>query len=99
DVDIDEIRTFVAIAQLGGFTRAADRLHRSQPAISRRIGLIEQELGAPLLERAHGGAGLTEAGPAPLPLARAVPSARPGRPPGGHATINEAGAGGVLAPG
>jgi hypothetical protein len=52
-MNIDEIRTFVAIAQLGGFSRAADRLHRSQPAISRRIGLIEQELGAPLFERAH----------------------------------------------
>ncbi len=43
-MDVDEIRTFVSIAQLGGFTRAAGRLNRSQPAISRRIGLIEQEL-------------------------------------------------------
>src|SRR3984893_11277517 len=74
-MDIDEIRTFVSIAQLGGFTRAADRLHRSQPAISRRIGLIEQELGAPLLERVHGGASLTEAGRAFLPFAEAVLSA------------------------
>src|SRR5215211_7336941 len=71
-MDIDGINTFVAIAQLGGFTRAADRLHRSQPAISRRIGLLEQELGTPLLERARGGAGLTEAGRAFLPFAEAV---------------------------
>jgi len=74
-MDIEEIRTFVAIAQLGGFTRAAERLHRSQPAISRRIGLIEQELGAPLLERVRGGVTLTEAGRAFLPFAEAVLSA------------------------
>src|SRR5262245_10554929 len=71
-MDVDEIRTFVSIAQLGGFTRAADRLNRSQPAISRRIGLIEQELGAALLERVRGGVKLTEAGRAFLPFAEAV---------------------------
>ncbi len=71
-MDVDEIRTFVSIAQLGGFTRAAGRLNRSQPAISRRIGLIEQELGAPLLERVRGGVKLTEAGRAFLPFAEAV---------------------------
>ncbi|HKA81399.1 MAG TPA: LysR family transcriptional regulator [Xanthobacteraceae bacterium] len=71
-MDIDEIRTFVSIAQLGGFTRAAGRLNRSQPTISRRIGLIEQDLGAPLVERVRGGAKLTEAGRAFLPFAEAV---------------------------
>jgi DNA-binding transcriptional LysR family regulator len=71
-MDVDEIRTFVSIAQLGGFTRAAGRLNRSQPAISRRISLIEQELGAPLLERVRGGVKLTEAGHAFLPFAEAV---------------------------
>jgi DNA-binding transcriptional LysR family regulator len=75
EMDINEIRSFVAIAQLGGFTRAADRLRRSQPAISRRISLIEQELGAPLLERARGRVGLTEAGRAFLPFAGTVLSA------------------------
>ena len=71
-MDIDEIRTFVSIAQLGGFTRAAGRLNRSHPAISRRIGLIEQDLGAALVERVRGGAKLTEAGRAFLPFAEAV---------------------------
>lgn len=88
---IDEIRTFVTIAQLGGFTRAADRLHRSQPAISRRIGLIEQELGAPLLERVHAGAGLTAAGRAFLPFAEAVLSAIEDGRQAVEATISKAG--------
>lgn len=71
-MNIDEIETFVTIAELGGFTRAADKLHRSQPAISRRIGLLEQELETPLLERVRGGVRLTEAGQAFLPHAEAV---------------------------
>lgn len=71
-MDIDEIRTFVSIAQLGGFTRAAGHLHRSQPAISRRIALLEQELGVPLLERERGGIRLSAAGQAFLPYAESV---------------------------
>jgi DNA-binding transcriptional LysR family regulator len=71
-VDIDEVQTFLAIAELGGFTRAAQRLHRSQPAISRRLGILEHELGAPLFERLRGRARLTEAGRAFLPHAEAA---------------------------
>ena len=79
-MDIDEIRTFVTIAELGGFTRAAEKLHRSQPAISRRIKLLEEELRAPLLERVRGGVQLTEAGRAFLPHAEAMLAAmRDGR--------------------
>ena len=71
-MDIDGIQTFLTIAELGGFTRAGRRLHRSQPAISRRLGLLEQELGAPLFERLRGRARLTEAGRAFLPHAEAA---------------------------
>jgi DNA-binding transcriptional LysR family regulator len=71
-MDMESIRTLLSVVQLGGFTRTAGQLHRSQPAISRRIGLIEQELGAPLLERAQGGVRLTEAGRAFLPFAEAA---------------------------
>ena len=53
-MDIDEISTFVAIAELGSFTRAAHRLHRTQPAISRRLSLLEHELGTPVFERIRG---------------------------------------------
>jgi DNA-binding transcriptional LysR family regulator len=88
-MDIDEIRTFVAIAQLGGFTRAADRLHRSQPAISRRINLIEEELGAPLFERVRGRIALTGAGHAFLPFAETVLSAVEDGREAVRATIDE----------
>jgi DNA-binding transcriptional LysR family regulator len=68
-MDIDEVRTFLTIAETGGFTRAAQRLHRSQPAISRRLDLLEHELGARLFDRIRGHARLTEAGRAFLPHA------------------------------
>ncbi len=71
-MNIDEIQTFVVIADLGGFTQAGRRLHRSQPAISRRLSLLEDELGAPMFERIRGRARLTEAGRAFLPHAEAA---------------------------
>jgi DNA-binding transcriptional LysR family regulator len=61
-MDLDEIRTFVAIARLRNFSHAAGSLRRSQPAIRRRIELLEQDLGAPLFERLRTGAVLTDAG-------------------------------------
>ena len=71
-MDIEEVRTFMAIAETGGFTRAGQRLHRSQPAISRRLDQLELELGARLFERIRGHARLTEAGRAFLPHAEAA---------------------------
>src|SRR5215470_12371695 len=71
-MNIDEIQTFLAIVELGGFTRAGRQLHRSQPAISRRLGMLEHELGAPLFERLRGRARLTEAGRSFLPHAEAA---------------------------
>src|SRR6266700_454043 len=71
-MNLHELQTFVSIAQLGGLTRAAGQLHRSQPAITRRIKLLEDQLGVPLLERGPGGSMLTEAGRAFLPYAEAI---------------------------
>ena len=71
-MNLHELQTFVSIAQLGGVTRAAGQLHRSQPAITRRIKLLEDQLGVPLLERGRGGARITEAGRIFLPYAEAV---------------------------
>ena len=71
-VTIDEIETFVSIARRGGFARAAESLHRSQPAISRRVEMLERQLGTPLFERVRGGVILTEAGRTLLPYAEAA---------------------------
>jgi DNA-binding transcriptional LysR family regulator len=71
-MDIDQVSAFLAIAQLRGFTKASVSLHISQPAISRRIHLLEQELDAQLFERVHDGVILTDAGRAYLPHAEAL---------------------------
>src|SRR5215831_14143306 len=71
-VEIDQIETFVAVVRGGGFTKAASLLHLSQPAVSRRLDLLERELGAPLFERIRSGAVLTEAGRTFLPHAEAL---------------------------
>jgi DNA-binding transcriptional LysR family regulator len=71
-MELDHVEAFVAIVRSGGFSRASATLHLSQPAISRRIHLLERELAAPLFERLHGGAVLTDAGRAFLPHAEAL---------------------------
>ncbi len=72
DMELSEIEAFVTISRAGGFTRAAGILHLSQPAISRRIELLERELGAPVFERLPGGIRLTQAGESFLPYAQQV---------------------------
>lgn len=71
-MEVIEIEAFLAITDTGSFTRAAQQLHISQPAISRRIDLLEMELGAPVFLRGRSGARLTPAGKAFLPFARAT---------------------------
>jgi DNA-binding transcriptional LysR family regulator len=76
---LDELETFLTIARVGGFGRAAQVLHRSQPAISRRIEMLEAELRSPLFERVRGGMLLTEAGRELLPYAeRALAAVKDG---------------------
>lgn len=58
----DQIRTFLWVARLGGFRKAADKLHLSQPAVSTRISNLEQELKVPLFERGSGELILTKHG-------------------------------------
>jgi len=60
--DLDELRTFCAAADLGGIGRAAQRLHVTQPAVSRRLQGLEDLVGARLLERSPRGVTLTPAG-------------------------------------
>jgi DNA-binding transcriptional LysR family regulator len=70
DVNLEQLRSFVAVARLGNFTRAADELHLAQPSLSRQIAALEQDLGSELFVRARGGSSLTVAGESLLPLAR-----------------------------
>ncbi|MEP3918492.1 LysR family transcriptional regulator [Ascidiaceihabitans sp.] len=58
----DQIRTFLWVARLGGFRKAAERLHLSQPAVSTRISNLEAELRVPLFERGPGELVLTKQG-------------------------------------
>jgi DNA-binding transcriptional LysR family regulator len=69
---LDQLRTFVLAAEHGGLTGASDLLNRSLPALSRRVTLLEQELGVPLLERRGRRLALTLAGHELLPHARRV---------------------------
>jgi DNA-binding transcriptional LysR family regulator len=71
-MELDHVEAFLAIARSGGFARGSAALHLSQPATSRRIKLLETELGAPLFDRLGRGAILTEAGRAFLPHAQAL---------------------------
>lgn len=76
-MESEALRTFLAVHRAGGISHAAKLLHRTQPAISRRIALLEQELGVPLFERLAGRAVLSAAGRVMVPYAeRAVAAAQ-----------------------
>ncbi len=61
-LDIEDLRTFVEVADAGGVSPAARRLGVAKSIVSRRLGRIEAELGVQLLARTTRGAALTEAG-------------------------------------
>jgi DNA-binding transcriptional LysR family regulator len=61
-VELRQLRYFAAIVEEGGFSRAAERLHVSQPPLSTQIRNLENELGVQLLERSNRGVVLTTAG-------------------------------------
>jgi DNA-binding transcriptional LysR family regulator len=74
-MDFRHIRAFIAVADASSITRAAERLHISQPPLSRQIQQLEQELGVVLFVRHRHGVALTEAGRRLLDKARAWDSA------------------------
>jgi len=71
-VELRHLRYFVAVAEEENVSRAAMKLHVSQPALSRQIRDLENELGFPLLERSAKSVRLLDAGRAFLVEARAV---------------------------
>jgi DNA-binding transcriptional LysR family regulator len=61
-VELVQLETFLAVAEERSFSRAAARLHRTQPAVSQAIAKLEQELGEVLFERTSRDGTLTDAG-------------------------------------
>ncbi|MFD3704832.1 LysR family transcriptional regulator [Nocardia sp. NPDC058658] len=71
-MELRQLRYFVTVVDEGGFTRAAERLHLTQPGLSTQIRQLERELGQPLLDRGARSVTLTEIGAAVLTHARAA---------------------------
>jgi LysR family transcriptional regulator, low CO2-responsive transcriptional regulator len=61
-MDFDQLETFIDVARLSSFSRAAEKRFRTQPAISSQIRSLEEEVGARLLDRSGGKVSLTASG-------------------------------------
>lgn len=71
-MDTQNLRAFTLVAETRSFSGAAQKLHLTQPAVSKRVALLEQQLGTQLFDRIGRSVSLTEAGVALLPHARNV---------------------------
>ncbi|MEU2742311.1 LysR family transcriptional regulator [Streptomyces sp. NPDC007095] len=71
-MDLRQMEVVVAVAEEGGFTAAAQRLHVVQSAVSSTVRALERELGTPLFDRTTHRVSLTSAGEAFVPAARAT---------------------------
>jgi DNA-binding transcriptional LysR family regulator len=71
-LDIDQLRTFVAIADTGSFTRAADIVHKTQSAVSMQMKRLEERVGRAVFERDGRGTRLTDEGDRLLDYARRI---------------------------
>ena len=71
-MDIASLHAFVTIADNGSFSSAAERLHLTQPAVSKRVATLEEELNVRLFDRLGRTVRLTEAGVLLLPRARRI---------------------------
>lgn len=69
-MDLGQLETFLVVAREKSFSRAAERLFRTQPAVSLALKRLEEELGEVLLDRTTKGGTLTEAGATLLPMAQ-----------------------------
>ncbi len=71
-MELHQLRYFVAVAETGGFSKAAKRCYVAQPSLSQQIIKLEHELGKELFERLNRKVVLTEAGKALLPRAKLI---------------------------
>jgi DNA-binding transcriptional LysR family regulator len=69
-LDLELLRSFVSVVDSGGFTRAGERVHRTQSTVSQQIKRLEDDVGQPLLNRAGKDVTPTEAGERLLSYAR-----------------------------
>ncbi|MDR3495431.1 MAG: LysR substrate-binding domain-containing protein [Ancalomicrobiaceae bacterium] len=69
-LDLDQLKTFVAIVEQGGFTRAADAVHKTQSAVSMQMRRLEERIGKPIFVRDGRQSKLTEDGERLLDYAR-----------------------------
>ena len=72
NMDFDQLKTFIEVARLGSFSRAAEKVLRSQPAVSAQIRQLEQEYGQKLFDRGAKSVRLTPAGQIVLDYAQQV---------------------------
>ncbi len=70
--DLDLLRSFVSVVDAGGFTRAGERVHRTQSTVSQQVRRLEQDVGKPLLVRAGKQVTPTEDGERLLSYARRI---------------------------
>ena len=59
---LSQLETLIHVAELGSLSRAAERLHIAQPALSRQVRMLERELGVQVFDRHGRGMVLTEPG-------------------------------------
>src|ERR1700710_1159022 len=71
-IDVDQLRTFIAIVETGSFTKAADVVHKTQSAVSMQMKRLEERLGRPIFERDGRASRLTEDGERLLDYARRI---------------------------
>ena len=71
-MDTQQLTAFVVVAEISSFTLAAEHLHLTQPAISKRIHMLEQFLGNRVFDRIGKKVKLTEAGQVLLPHAKRI---------------------------
>ncbi|WP_299231227.1 LysR family transcriptional regulator [uncultured Halomonas sp.] len=71
-MDTQSLQAFLAVADSGSFSRAAEQLHLTQPAVSKRIAVLENQVDARLFDRIGRRVTLTEAGRVLLPRAREI---------------------------
>ena len=69
-MDNQQLTAFISVAEAGSFSIAAEQLHLTQPAVSKRIALLEQQLNTSLFDRIGRRVTLTEAGKVLLPRAK-----------------------------